>query len=105
MPALEMLDKACMNASGFLSYHEANILTQTLLSLKKQTIPVYGVHDCLIVRVSDKKAAVQTYRKIIQEYASKVPPDLNAEPLHSSVGLSVQSQMNGKVRLNSTYNL
>ena len=104
MPALEMLDKACMNASGFLSYHEANILTQTLLSLKKQNIPVYGVHDCLIVKVSDKEAAVRTYRKIIQDYASRTQSALNANPLHSEVGLSIESSLSDKVRFEAVYN-
>lgn len=105
MPALKQLDSDYMNASGFLSYHEANILTETLLSLKEQNVPAYGVHDCVIVKVSDQEAAVRTYRLIIQEYASRTQSELKAEPVNSLVGLSIESSLNGKVRLNSSYNL
>ena len=105
MPALKQLDSGYMNASGFLSYHEANILTETLLSLKEQNVPAYGVHDCVLVKASDQEAAVQTYRKIIQDYASRTQSELKAEPLNGLVGLSIESSPNGKVRLNSSYNL
>lgn len=105
IPALKQLDSSYMNASGFLSYHEANILTETLLSLKKQDIPAYGVHDCVLVKASDQEAAVRTYRLIIQEYANRTQSKLNVEPLYSEVGLSIESSLNGKVKLNSSYNL
>jgi len=105
MPALKQLDSGYMNASGFLSYHEANILTETLFSLKKQNVPAYGVHDCVIVKVSDQEEGVQTYRGIIQDYASRTQSELRAKPLNSLVGLSIESNLNGKVRLNSSYNL
>ena len=40
MPALQKLNTFYLNATGFLSYYEANMLTETLLRLKEMGIPV-----------------------------------------------------------------
>ena len=53
-PALKHLDTKYNNATGFLSYHESEILTLTLLKLKAMGVPAYGVHDCVVVKQSDK---------------------------------------------------
>ena len=68
-PALSRLDKKYYNGTGFLSYHEAEILTQTLLKLKSLGVVAYGVHDCIIVKQSDQDVAVKTYRSVIHDYA------------------------------------
>jgi len=68
-PALSRLDKKYYNGTGFLSYHEAEILTQTLLKLKGLGVVAYGVHDCIIVKQSDQDVAVKTYRSVIHDYA------------------------------------
>lgn len=68
-PALQHLDTGYFNGTGFLSYHEAEILTQTLLKLKDKGVVAYGVHDCIIVKASDKDVAVNTYRTVIHDYA------------------------------------
>ena len=49
-PALECLDNKRFNFPNDLSFHEFNILTQTLLSLKEQGVVAYPVHDCVIVK-------------------------------------------------------
>ena len=68
-PALQCLDTGYHNGTGFLSYHEAEILTQTLLKLKDKGVVAYGVHDCIIVKALDKDVAVNTYRTVIHDYA------------------------------------
>jgi hypothetical protein len=67
-PALSQLNTEYLNGTGFLSYHEAEILTQTLLKLKDLGVVAYGVHDCIIVKQSDKDIAVKTYRRVIHDY-------------------------------------
>ena len=68
-PALRQLSKR--NDFNFVSYHEAEILTLTLLRLKALGIPAYGVHDCVVVKQSDKHTAVETYRSVIRDYVIK----------------------------------
>ena len=70
-PALKHLDTKYYNATGFLSYHESEILTLTLLRLKAMGVPAYGVHDCVVVKQSDKHTAVETYRSVIRDYVVK----------------------------------
>lgn len=67
-PALHAMDGDYLNGSGFISYHEAEILKQTLFNLMKDDIPAYSVHDCILVKVSDKDHAVATYRSTLNSY-------------------------------------
>ena len=81
MPALHKLNRSYLNATGFLSFHEAKILTETLLRLKGMGIVAYGVHDCVIVKCSCKDEAivkwsckigqsVKVYSNVMKEFRS-----------------------------------
>ena len=61
-----------LNGAGFLSYHESEIMLQTLEQLVELGIPAYPVHDSLMVKVSDAKAAANTFRQVIHEYCKQL---------------------------------
>ena len=71
VPALYTMDTEYMNGIGFISFHEAEILKQTLFMLKEDDVPAYSVHDCIIVRVSDKDHAIAVYRKAVNDYVKQ----------------------------------
>ena len=74
-----------LNFSGFLSFHEANVLTQSLLSLKRKGIVAYGVHDCIIAKQTAVHEAIYTYRNVIEEYVLKHQKLNNLPTLRTSV--------------------
>ena len=88
-PALECLDNKRFNFPNDLSFHESNILTQTLLSLKEQGVVAYPVHDCVIVKQGREDDAVDTFRRVFKEY---VKTDFD-------IALSVESNPSNKVRI------
>ena len=49
-PALKELNKEHMNFTDALSFHEANILTNTLIELIGQGVVAYPIHDCVLVK-------------------------------------------------------
>jgi hypothetical protein len=104
MPALHKLNTLYLNATGFLSFHEANMLTETLLQLKKMGIVAYGVHDCVIVKCSCKDEAINTYRDIIRNYVLKVQKQSGLPKVVTDVALSVEELGSGKVKLSGSYN-
>jgi|TARA_B100001057_G_scaffold71241_2_gene65422 hypothetical protein len=69
-PALKCLDNQRVNFANDLSFHEANVLTETLLVLKKMDIVAYPVHDCVIVRLGDEFDAVETFKRVFKDYAA-----------------------------------
>jgi hypothetical protein len=102
-PALQHLDTKYYNATGFLSYHEAEILTLTLLRLKAMGVPAYGVHDCVVVKQSDKDKAVETYRSVIRDYVVK-HQKANSHPiLNIEVSLAIEELNKDKVKLTGCY--
>ena len=103
MPALHKLNRSYLNATGFLSYHEANILTETLLQLKGMGIVAYGVHDCVIVKCSSKDEAINTYRAVISDYVLKVQKKAGLPALVTDVAMSVEELNSGKVKLSGCY--
>lgn len=81
IPALECLEprfdkdgnlSGYMNGSGFLSYHESEIMMLTLERLMDQGIAAYPVHDCLMVKVSDAKEAAYVFRDTIRSYCMRL---------------------------------
>ncbi|MDB3930180.1 hypothetical protein N9413_13510 [Paracoccaceae bacterium] len=103
MPALHKLNRSYLNATGFLSFHEANMLTETLLQLKKMGIVAYGVHDCVIVKCSCKDEAIDTYRDIIRNYVLKVQKKSGVPEVVTDVALSVEELGSDKVKLSGSY--
>ncbi|MDA9115695.1 hypothetical protein N9K66_04030 [Planktomarina temperata] len=102
-PALKHLDNKYNNATGFLSYHESEILTLTLLRLKGLGIPAYGVHDCVVVKQSDKHTAVETYRNVIRDYVVKHQKANNHPILNIEVSLTIEELNKDKVKLTGCY--
>ena len=66
-PALKCLDKERLNFTNELSYHEANVLTETLLRLKRQDIVAYPAQT-VIVRLDD--SLIIENLSVFQEYVS-----------------------------------
>ena len=102
-PALKQLDAKYYNATGFLSYHESEILTLTLLKLKELGVPAYGVHDCVVVKQSDKDKAVKTYRSVIRDYVVKHQRENNHPILNIEVSLTIEELGMDKVKLAGFY--
>ena len=102
-PALKQLDAKYYNATGFLSYHESEILTLTLLRLKKLGVPAYGVHDCVVVKQSDKRTAVDTYRSVIRHYVVKHQKANNHSLFNIEVSLTIEELGMDKVKLAGCY--
>ena len=102
-PALKHLDTKYYNATGFLSYHESEILTLSLLRLKAMGVPAYGVHDCVVVKQSDKRMAVETYRSVIRDYVFKHQKANNHPTLNIEVSLTIEELGMDKVKLAGCY--
>ncbi len=69
-PSLKCLNKERLNFTNDLSFHEANILTETLLSLKQMGIVAYPFHDCVIVQVGNEFDAMETFKRVFRNYVS-----------------------------------
>ena len=102
-PALKHLDAKYNNTTGFLSYHESEVLTLTLLKLKAMGVPAYGVHDCVVVKQSDKDEAVETYRSVIRDYVVKHQRANNHSLLNIEVGLTIEELNKDKVKMAGCY--
>ena len=102
-PALKQLDTSYLNSTGFLSYHESEILTLTLLKLKTLGVVAYGVHDCVVVKQSDKDTAVTTYRSVIRDYVATHQRVNNHLHLNIKVSLTIEQSGLDKVKLAGCY--
>ena len=102
-PALKKLNTKYLNATGFLSYHESEILTLTLLKLKTLGVVAYGVHDCVVVKKSDKDTAVTTYRSVIRDYVATHQRVNNHPHLNIEVSLTIEELGTEKVKLAGCY--
>jgi hypothetical protein len=100
-PALRHLSKR--NDFNFVSYHEAEILTLTLLRLKALGVPAYGVHDCVAVKQSDKHTAVETYRSVIRDYVVKHQKANSHPSLNIEASLTIEELNKDKVKLTGCY--
>jgi hypothetical protein len=68
IPALVLMDGDHLNGAGFISYHESQMMLLSMQALMALNIPSYPVHDCLIVKTSDKDKALQVFRNTIRSY-------------------------------------
>ena len=98
-PALKCLDNERINFANDLSFHEANVLTKTLLNLKKMGIVAYPVHDCVIVRLGDEFDAVETFKRVFKDYVSTFH-DHNIE---IDIALSVQFDPSNTVGIQGSF--
>ena len=102
-PALKQLNDGYLNSTGFLSYHEAEILTRTLLKLKAMGVVAYGVHDCLVVKQSDRDAAVKTYREAVRSYVIQHQKQHKHPHLDIEVSVTIEQLGLDKVKLPGCY--
>ena len=98
-PALKCLDKDNLNFANDLSYHEANILTKTLLSLKQMGIVAYPVHDCVIIRLGDEFDAMETFKRVFKDYISSFQKH-NAE---LDIALTIEFDAYNKVPIQGSF--
>ena len=89
-PALLMLNKKDMNFIAALSYHEATIVTQTMLKLKNMGVAAYSMHDGLIVKQSYADTTVSTLREVYDEYVTAHQVKHRLTKLGISVPVSVE---------------
>ena len=104
VPALNLLNQNYLNGSGFVSYHEAEIMAATLTALMDLGIVAYPMHDCLILKKSNKDIGVETYRKTINEYILSHCKSNNRQEISIIVPVSIEELNKDKVRLHGSYN-
>jgi len=103
-PALKELNKKRrLDFSGFLSFHEAEIMSQTLFKLKQEGIVAYPIHDCWIVKRRDVDDAVATIRDAVNEYVTTYQKANKLSVSNISVALSIESKNIPKLRLSGSY--
>ena len=102
-PALNDLNKKNMNFTDALSFHEANILTNTLLQLKQQGVVAYPIHDCVMVKEKHQSMAVKTFRAEFSKYVAAYQSKNNLSYLTIKLAVSVESKAKSKVRLQGRY--
>ena len=102
-PALKQLNDGYLNSTGFLSYHEAEILTRTLLKLKAMGVVAYGVHDCVVVKQSDCDAAVKTYRETVRGYVIQHQKQHKHPHLDIEISVTIEQLGLDKVKLPGCY--
>ena len=89
-PALLMLNKKDMNFIAALSFHEATIITRTMLKLKDMGIAAYSMHDGLIVKQSNADTTVSILREVYEEYVTTHQMKHRLTKLGISVPVSVE---------------
>ena len=89
-PALLMLNKKDMNFIAALSFHEATIITHTMLKLKDLGVAAYSMHDGLIVKQRNADNTVSTLREVYDEYVTAHQVKHRLTKLGISVPLSVE---------------
>ena len=67
-------------------------------------VPAYGVHDCVVVKQSDKHTAVETYRSVIRHYVVKHQKANNHSLFNIEVSLTIEELGMDKVKLAGCYN-
>jgi len=102
-PALLMLNQKDMNFVAALSFHEATIITQTMLRLNDMGVAAYAMHDGLIVKQSDADITISTLRKVYDEYVTTHQATHGLTKLGISVPLSVEGIHVSKYRLAGFY--
>ena len=102
-PALLMLNKKDMNFIAALSFHEATIITQTMLRLKDMGVAAYSMHDGLIVKQSNADNTVSTLREVYDEYVTAHQVKHRLTKLGISVPVSVEGVHLAKRRLAGGY--
>lgn len=103
VPALKLLqsvyDDGYYNGAGYISYHEAEIMTEALVRLMKEDVPSYPIHDCLLVKQSDQEVALETYRSVVRDYILKQ----SKNKVNLCIPVSIEIDGKEKTRLEGYY--
>ena len=104
--ALHLLNKEYLNGAGFISYHESQIMTETLYGLREKGIVAYPVHDAWLVKQSDVEEALYTIRLVIRDYIIKHCKHKRVVDITVPISVEVLGQDNKieKVRHSGGYN-
>ena len=102
-PALLRLNRQEMNFTAALSFHEASIITQTMLTLKDMGVAAYSMHDGLIVKQSNAEITVSTLRAVYDEYVTAHQVKHRLRKLGISVPVSVEGLSVAKERHAGSY--
>jgi len=102
-PCLKQLNKKRMNFVNALSFHEAEILTQTLLQLKDSGVAAYPIHDCVLVKEEHQTLAVETLRSVYTGYIYSYQKRNNLPYLNIELAVSIESKTSPKERLQGRY--
>jgi hypothetical protein len=77
IPALKLLEprydsSGCLsgyiNGPGFLSFHESEMVLETIETLHSMDIPSYPMHDCLILKESDARIGIRVFKEVVSNY-------------------------------------
>lgn len=68
LPALTSLNDTNNKGAAAISFHESEIMTQTLHTLMHQDVPAYSLHDAVIVKEKDEIVAAEVYRNTFRGY-------------------------------------
>ena len=102
-PALLSLNKKDMNFTTSLSFHEANIITHSMLKLKEINVPAYSMHDGLIVKRTNVDTSISTLREVYAEYVLSIQRSKKLSTLGILVPLSVEGLDFDKCRYSGSY--
>jgi len=102
-PALLRLNRQDMNFTAALSFHEASIITQTMLTLKEMGVAAYSMHDGLIVKQSNAEITVSTLRAVYDEYVTAHQVKQRLTKLGISVPVSMEGLSVAKERHAGSY--
>ena len=89
-PALKFLDEESLNFLNDLSFHEANIITQIMLTLKQMDIVSYPINDGFIVKLGDEFKTVDTIKSVFKNYVSSFQKRSNLPQLDFDIALTVK---------------
>ena len=102
VPALKELDNDYYNGTGFLSFHESEILRKTLSKLRSLDIAAYPMHDAIIFKSSKKPFAVDAYRTIFNGYVKEVSRKLSGNEVDILIPMTIENT-EGYVRIEGQY--
>lgn len=71
LPALLKMKAHGITGSGYLAYHESEIIRETMLELKDNDITSYPMHDCLIVAETHKETAADILQEVFARYCQR----------------------------------
>ena len=103
-PALKHLNKEHMNGPGFLSFHESEMLRETMEGLIAEGITPYPMHDCLLIEAKHEEKAIACYRSTINSYIKDHCINNNRpEVLNIMIPLTVEVSGQEKKYIKGTY--